>query len=176
VRDLDEDPDHPLYARFDELLTQLQHDLQHDERFIARGEALKDDLLEQRVVRDIAAAVWNDLKTTLLDWHASPDSPLREPIARGVERLGSVMAEDAELRAKVEGWVVAAAQFVVRSYGDEAQRLIASTVRRWNAEDASRRIELGVGKELQYIRINGTLVGGLVGLAIAVVSEMIPRL
>ena len=93
-----------------------------------------------------------------------PDSELRRRLADGLRNAGRRLATDAELQAKVDDWVERAVAYVVENYKGEVADLIATTVERWDGADTSRRIELQVGRDLQFIRINGTVVGGLAGL------------
>jgi uncharacterized membrane-anchored protein YjiN (DUF445 family) len=175
LKELEADPQHPMHERFGTLLERLVANLEQDPQVIARGEEIKLELLEHPIVRETAQNVWQELKSVLLDQPVQPDSPLREAIRRGVQQLGTSLTEDEALQVKVEGWIEGAVRYVVRSYGHEVQQLIASTVRRWETTDMVGRLELQVGKELQFIRINGTLVGGLVGLLIAAISTLIER-
>jgi uncharacterized membrane-anchored protein YjiN (DUF445 family) len=147
--------------------------LQHDEALIAKGEEYKAELLEHPLVRDMTASLWQDAKAALMEQSMRDDSALRETIARGVQRLGELLQRDEALAAKVNEWLEAAVLYAAREYGDEGSELIAHTVSRWDAETTSRRIELQVGRDLQFIRINGTVVGGLAGLGIYAVSTLL---
>jgi uncharacterized membrane-anchored protein YjiN (DUF445 family) len=97
---------------------------------------------------------------------------LRTRIADTVVRVGESLRDDADLRDKVDNWMVRAAQHLVSQYGVEITAIITETIERWDAEEASRRIELHVGRDLQFIRINGTVVGSLAGLAIYAVAQL----
>jgi uncharacterized membrane-anchored protein YjiN (DUF445 family) len=170
LRDLSENPEHPLYAQFTETIDRWIVNLQFDPQVRTRGEELKAELLAQPMLRDVAAAVWQDLKAALLAQSVAPDSPLRRSIAAGLAHLGDALESDAEWRAKVEGWAETVTRYVVRRYGRTAGEFITQTVSGWDAADTSRKIELQFGRDLQFIRINGTIVGGLAGLAIYAVS------
>jgi uncharacterized membrane-anchored protein YjiN (DUF445 family) len=97
---------------------------------------------------------------------------LRTRIADTVVRVGESLRDDADLRDKVDNWIVRAAQHLVSQYGVEITAIITETIERWDAEEASRRIELHVGRDLQFIRINGTVVGALAGLVIYAVAQL----
>jgi len=99
---------------------------------------------------------------------------LRRRLDDGLARAGARLASDADLQGKVDGWVERLAGHVVENYKGEVADIISSTVERWDAADTSRRIELQVGRDLQFIRINGTLVGGLIGMLIHAVSIVLP--
>jgi uncharacterized membrane-anchored protein YjiN (DUF445 family) len=173
LTELGRDPNHPLNTQFDALVERFIVRLQNDERLIARGEEYKAELLEHPLVRDMTASLWQDAKAALVEQSMRDDSALRETIARAVRRLGELLQRDEALAAKVNEWLEAAVLYAAREYGDEGSELIAHTVSRWDAETTSRRIELQVGRDLQFIRINGTVVGGLAGLAIYSVSLIV---
>ena len=99
-------------------------------------------------------------------------STLRTRIADSVVHIGESLRDDAELRDKVDNWIVRGAQHLVAQYGAEITTIITDTIERWDADEASRRIELHVGRDLQFIRINGTVVGALAGLVIYTVAQI----
>jgi uncharacterized membrane-anchored protein YjiN (DUF445 family) len=140
---------------------------------IAKGEALKEELLQHPIVRDIAASLWMDLKALVRDQSAQPDSDLRQAIQRAVVQLGALILRDEVLREKANRWAEQIALYAIREYGDAVAQLIEQTVRNWDAAATARKIELQIGKDLQYIRINGTVVGGIAGLLIYSVSLFI---
>jgi uncharacterized membrane-anchored protein YjiN (DUF445 family) len=109
----------------------------------------------------------------MLDGVNDPSSVLRGRIADSVVRIGESLRDDAELRDKVDDWILRGAQHLVTQYGSEATTIITETIERWDAEEASRRIELHVGRDLQFIRINGTVVGALAGLVIYTVAQIL---
>ena len=88
-------------------------------------------------------------------------------------QIGESLRDDAELRDKVDNWIIRGAQHLVTRYGSEATTIITDTIERWDAEEASRRIELHVGRDLQFIRINGTVVGALAGLVIYSAAQIL---
>jgi uncharacterized membrane-anchored protein YjiN (DUF445 family) len=109
----------------------------------------------------------------LLDAAEDPSSELRKRVREGLLSLGRRLGADDSLREKVDSWVEGAAAYVVLNYRDEITTLITDTVQRWDAEETSRKIELQVGRDLQFIRINGTVVGALAGLLIYTVAQTI---
>ena len=160
------DPHHEVRRQIDERVRELAIELRTSPEMEARGEELKAQLLAHPALRAWTSTLWQDLKTTLVEASADPDSELRTKLSAAIVRLGGSLQTDLELRAKIDAWVEQTAVYLLDQYRDEVADLIASTVARWDADDASRRIELQVGRDLQFIRINGTVVGGLVGLAI----------
>jgi uncharacterized membrane-anchored protein YjiN (DUF445 family) len=174
LSELHENPDHPLYGQFIATVDRWIENLQYDPQVIARGEDLKAELLAQPMLREVAASVWQDLKAALMAQSAAPDSPLRRSIASGLSHLGDALERDPEWRAKVDGWAEGLARFVVARYGRAVGEFITQTVHGWDAVDTSQKIELQFGRDLQFIRINGTVVGGLAGLVIYAVSLLFP--
>ncbi len=173
VDDIRSDPDHEARRAFDAVLRQLGHDLQHDEALMERAERLKVRVLTQPRVLVSALAVWNVVRTALLSTLADPESSLRE---RGITRLtefGAQMVSNEEVRKRIDGYATDAAAFFVTRYGDELSTIITMTIDRWDGDEAARRIELHVGRDLQFIRINGTIVGGLAGLIIYTVGRLL---
>jgi len=164
------DPDHPLRHQFDGLLAEWMVQLQESPEVIARAEAIKQQVLDPETSGRLAASLWQELKQILVRQNATTDGA-PGPIARGLSALGAAALEDEGLLGKIDGWVISAVLRVVEQHRGEVGQLIAQTVSSWDPEETSRRIELLVGRDLQFIRINGTLVGGLVGLLIYTVSR-----
>jgi uncharacterized membrane-anchored protein YjiN (DUF445 family) len=108
----------------------------------------------------------------LLDAAEDPSSELRKRVTNGLMSLGKRLVEDDSLRQKVDSWVQSAAGYVVSNYRDEIVTIISDTVARWDAQETSRKIELQVGRDLQFIRINGTVVGALAGLVIYGITQL----
>jgi uncharacterized membrane-anchored protein YjiN (DUF445 family) len=165
-----EDSDHPLRHQFDELLADWMVQLQESPEVIARAEAIKQQVLDPETSGRLAASLWQELKQILGRQNGTTDGA-PGPVARGLSALGAAALEDEALLEKIDGWVIGAVLRVVEQHRGEVGGLIAQTVSSWDPQETSRRIELLVGRDLQFIRINGTLVGGLVGLVIYTVSR-----
>ena len=168
-----DDPSHELRQHLDTRLADLVARLSTDPTLIARGEKLKEEILEHPAVRNWMGSLWGDLKQALLDQSNDPDSELRRRIEQTALAFGTALSNDASLRAKVDRWIEGAASYIIEAYRHEVADLIETTVAKWDADEASQRIELQVGRDLQFIRINGTLVGGLAGLAIYSIGQII---
>ncbi|ORV82028.1 hypothetical protein AWC11_25960 [Mycobacterium interjectum] len=166
-------PDHELRRSATRFLFEFADDLQNDAETIARAEAVKEQLMARDEIADAAATAWRTLKRLVLEGVDDPSSTLRTRIADAVVQIGESLRDDAELRDKVDNWIVRAAQHLVSQYGVEITAIITDTIERWDAEEASRRIELHVGRDLQFIRINGTVVGSLAGLIIYAVAQLL---
>jgi uncharacterized membrane-anchored protein YjiN (DUF445 family) len=160
------DPDHELRHQLDRRAADLAARLREDPDLIARGEALKAELLDHPEVRSWLSSIWASSKSSFLAVADDPESALRQRIDTAIVRAGRRLRDDAELQAKIDRWIESVVEYVAKEYGHEITDLIATTVERWDAAEASRRIELQVGRDLQFIRINGTVVGALAGLAI----------
>lgn len=176
VRAVREDQGHPLRNAIDRWLAELTDDLQHDPAMIARVEQVKDDLLDSPRVREFAGEVWASVKETLAAALADPASELRAGLRSAVVEVGTRLATDDELAGKVDEWVTDAAAYVVRNYRHEIAGVITETVERWDPSETTEKLELQVGRDLQFIRINGTVVGALAGLAIFAVATGIQAL
>jgi uncharacterized membrane-anchored protein YjiN (DUF445 family) len=118
-------------------------------------------------------SLWNAFRRVLMESLADTDGPLRQRAVDELTAFGARLQEDQALRVKLDGYAADLVVFVVDRYGDELTAVITLTVNRWDGREAARRIELHVGRDLQFIRINGTLVGGLVGLVIHTVSVLL---
>ncbi len=167
------DPDHPLRQRYDETIDRFVLSLRENPEVIAKAEVMKLELLAHPSVRDFSTEVWGDVKARLATYaERLADDAEQEPdqIERWLTGLGRKVLEDPELAAKVNGWVVELVTYAVEQAREEVAKLIATTVEAWDANATSRKIELQIGRDLQFIRINGTLVGGLVGLLLHAVS------
>jgi uncharacterized membrane-anchored protein YjiN (DUF445 family) len=167
------DPDHPLRKAIDRFLTSFAGDLQYEQETIERVESIKMQLLEHPDVQGLISRAWATGKAMILDAAEDPSSELRRRVADGVSRFGERMVLDEALREKVDSWIVDAAAYVVTRYAPEITTLISDTVKRWDGPETSRKIELQVGRDLQFIRINGTVVGALAGLIIYTLGELV---
>jgi uncharacterized membrane-anchored protein YjiN (DUF445 family) len=167
------DPDHELRHQLDIRVAELAVRLRTDPALIARGEQLKAELLEHPEVRAWLDSLWRNTKASILAVADDPDSDLRRRLDAGLERAGRSLQEDPVLQAKVNSWIEKVVSYLAQEYGHEIADLIATTVARWDGAEASRRIELQVGRDLQFIRINGTVVGGLAGLAIYSIGQLL---
>lgn len=170
VRD---DPAHPARKAVDRLLNQLADDLQNDPEMMDRFEVFKRRMLSHPDMSTSLTAVWDSVRTALIGAIGDPEGPLRLRATQLIKDLGTRLQTDDVLRAKVDTRAAEAVGYVVRTYGTEIVSIISDTIERWDGREASARIELHVGRDLQFIRINGTVVGALVGLVIHTVSQLL---
>jgi uncharacterized membrane-anchored protein YjiN (DUF445 family) len=164
------DRHHPIRLQLGASLEKLAIELQTDQWMRRRGEELKDEFLAQPTVRDLAAAVWTDIKVELRDQSVEADSELRRRIASAVARTGRRLAHDPDLADAAERSLNAVIRSVLTNFEDDLAGLVSGTIARWDALETSRRLELLLGPDLQYIRINGTVVGGAAGLVLHAVA------
>jgi len=166
-------PDHELRKSATKFLFEFADDLQNDEATIARAEKVKDQIMARDEVAKAAETAWGTAKRIFMESVDDPTSTLRTRIADSVVHIGESLRDDPQLRDKVDKWIVRAAQHLVAQYGTEITAIITETIERWDADEASKRIELHVGRDLQFIRINGTVVGSLAGLIIYSVAQIL---
>jgi uncharacterized membrane-anchored protein YjiN (DUF445 family) len=151
----------------------LAEDLQHDPEMMERFETFKRRMLSHPDMGTSLTAVWDAVRTALIDAIADPNGPLRTRAAQTIKDLGKRLQTDDELRTRVDARASEAVGYVIRTYGSEIVSVISDTIERWDGREAAERIELHVGRDLQFIRINGTVVGALVGLTIHAVSQLL---
>ncbi|MEJ1088509.1 DUF445 domain-containing protein [Microbacterium sp. Mu-80] len=171
IRAVQADPQHPARIAIDGYLARLADGLQHDPAMRARLEGAKANLFDSPRVGELAAQAWNTAKAGLLTALADPHSGLRERATRALEDIGRRLTADAALQRRVDGWATEAAVFLVDRYRHDIASIITDTVERWDPAETTEKIELMVGRDLQYIRLNGTVVGALAGVAIFTVAH-----
>jgi len=173
VAEVRDRPHHPVRKAFDDLLARFALDLQHDVDTMARAEAFKVRVMTHPQIGPSAVAVWDATRTALLGALDDAEGQLRHRGVRALTELGERLLNDPQLRQRVDGHVADAIGFVVSAYGHEIAKVISQTVDRWDGKEAAERIELHVGRDLQFIRINGTIVGGLAGLVIHTLNVLL---
>jgi uncharacterized membrane-anchored protein YjiN (DUF445 family) len=174
INDIREDPLHHARAALDSMLGQLGQDLLFDTDTQARAEALKNRLLDHPQFTTTGISLWNALRKALLGALRDPDGELRRRLQAELVAFAERLTVDEDLRRRLDSVAADAAVFVVERYGAELTTVITSTIERWDGQEAADRIELHVGRDLQFIRINGTIVGGLVGVLIHTVAVLAP--
>ncbi|AXE26521.1 DUF445 domain-containing protein [Streptomyces globosus] len=164
-------PEHPARGAVDRFLCDFAADLQADTDTRLRVERLKSEILEREEVQDVIASAWTAIRAMILSAAEDEQSELRLRVRASLLSLGARLATDGRLQDKVEGWIEGAVVYVVTTYRAEITSLITDTVAGWDAEHTSRKIEAHIGRDLQFIRINGTVVGALAGLLIHTASR-----
>jgi uncharacterized membrane-anchored protein YjiN (DUF445 family) len=173
LAELSADRYHPLRSRFDESLHAFIDRLNTSPEFAARVDAWKEDFLDNEAARKFSASLWEEGKAALARYASNPGDAAPTAIEHALTTFGRKALDDPELLARMDEFAVDVAAFLVARYQDEVADLIASTVASWDPELTSRRVELAIGRDLQFIRINGTIVGGLAGLVIYAISKLV---
>lgn len=165
------DPGHPLRKTVEEGLEKLAHDLAHDPETRARVEAAKREILANPAVGDWWMGVWEKLRHSLIEMARDPNAALAGQLGASLAELGRALQDDPALQWQVNRFARRTTVGIATRYGAHIVQLVSETVRRWDARTVTDRIERAVGRDLQFIRVNGTLVGGLVGVAIHALSQ-----
>lgn len=174
VAEVTADPNHITRRQLNERALELADRLESDDELRARVELVKRRFLDHPDFRSWTAGLWDHIRASVASAAAEPESELRRRLESWAMQLGRRLETDEAMRHQFNTWIGSVVSQVLRHSGDEVTRLIGATVERWDADETSDRLELLLGRDLQYIRINGTLVGGLVGLIIHSVLLVAP--
>lgn len=158
------DEAHPLRQQFDQALRDFIERLKTSPETIARADRIKDELLSHPAVAGLSASLWADVRRALARFAEAPDGELPPELERAIGSFGEAVLRDEALRARLDASVARTVATLAEQHRSQIGQLIIDTVERWDGAETARRLELQVGRDLQYVRINGTLVGGLVGL------------
>jgi len=166
LADMAENREHPVRLRAEEALDRLAWDLRHDPETRARVETIKEELIDNPAMQRWLDGMWEGARAALLRVARDPEAAMAGQLGQLLHQIGATLRDDARLAGAINRFVRRAAVGTAHAYGDGIVRLVSETVRGWDTHTITRRLENAVGRDLQYIRVNGTLVGGLVGLAI----------
>jgi uncharacterized membrane-anchored protein YjiN (DUF445 family) len=167
------DPQHELRRAYEARLRTYIHALRTDPSTAGRVEELKKELLEHPAVRQWSASLWTNAKNAVLTAAADPESELRARVTGMIGDLARLLQTDPKVRELVQRHTHTVAGYLVERFSGDVADLVGRTVQRWDTEETSHRIELQVGRDLQWIRVNGTVVGGLAGLVIYTIAQLI---
>jgi uncharacterized membrane-anchored protein YjiN (DUF445 family) len=173
LADIEGDKHHEMRRELDMRLAKLASDLETSPKLRERGEQIKRDLLAQPELQRWVAELWSDAKDTLRSEAADPESRLRRRVAEGIAGAGRRLQTDPVLAARVQVGLETLVTYVVEHFRGEIAGLVGSTIARWDAEETASRLELLLGPDLQYVRINGTVVGGAAGLLLHAVADIL---
>ena len=173
LADILADPQHQVRIEFERRLTGYAEQLRSDPVVAANTELAKEHLLDHPEMRQWMASTWDHLRSTVVTGSSAPGSDVRATTAALTVSMGEALMTNAELQARVDGWLRGVTGYVLDRYSDEIAAVISTTIERWDAAETGRRIEIQVGRDLQFIRLNGTVVGALVGVAIYTVGRFI---
>jgi uncharacterized membrane-anchored protein YjiN (DUF445 family) len=166
------DSNHPLRQQLDGMLDGWIEQLRESPEAIARAEQIKQQVLDHPTSEQLSESLWREVKKVLDRQVDAAEQGAPGALERGLTALAQAALQDEALLAKVDDWIIAAVLRTVEQHRHEVGQLIAHTVSAWDPDETSRRIELQVGRDLQFIRINGTLVGGMVGLILYAVTHL----
>lgn len=164
--EVDTDPRHPLRRQLDEALQRVVEDLRDDPAMHKRVEEFVGALLARPEFGEVTGDLLAAGRRLLVDQLERPDTDLRQRIVLALRRFGRRLDGDEQLHARVDAAAGRAVAYVLEHFRDELTRVIADTVERWDGTETARKVEVQVGRDLQYIRVNGTVVGAIAGLAI----------
>ena len=173
IGELAAEPDHPMRARFDRFVEEFVERLRHDPEFRARGERIRAELVAHPALGDYLHGLWGELLAWLHDDLGRDDSTIRRRIATTAGALGTRLAGDAAMRRWINEQIEAAAPVAIERYREDIRRYIVERVAQWNTREMTDELERHIGRDLQFIRVNGTLVGGLAGLAIHAATKLL---
>ncbi|HEY6662715.1 MAG TPA: DUF445 domain-containing protein [Sphingomicrobium sp.] len=166
------DPAHPVRVKVEEALAQLANDLQTRPQTRERVEAIKEQLLDNQSVSLWIDTLWQKGREAIIKAARNPDAVLAGKLGEVLKAMGTTLESDARIRVAINRFARRAAVGMAASYGSSIVKLVSETVRGWDARTVTARLEAAVGRDLQYIRINGTIVGGLVGLILHLVDRL----
>lgn len=166
------DPDHPMREEFDRFVRKFIERLRTSKEYARRAEQMKQGFLARPEIRDLAHDMWESLRRFIEQDAASENSMIRAHLANMFVEVGRHLASDPQIRADMnQGFVVALASFV-ETQKSSVSKFIADQVKRWDLGQLTRLIEMNIGRDLQYIRFNGMIIGGLAGLALYTVERL----
>ena len=168
-----EDREHPFRLAVRGFLVDISRDLGEKPELQAQLEAFKHEVFDSPRIRSLAESTWVTARAALVDMLEDPGSELRTRLLAAVQDFGQRLTADSTLQFKIDVWVMQVVEHLVRNYRHDLARVVSDTVHRWDAQEAAEKIELQIGKDLQFIRINGTVVGSLAGLAIYTVATLV---
>ncbi|MBB5984496.1 DUF445 domain-containing protein [Sphingobium lignivorans] len=169
-----DDPEHRLRAKVEEGLMTLAFDLQHDPKMQARVDRMRDEMIANPAMQRWLDGLWQAAREGLLRAARDPEAVLAGRLGEFTRQIGETMRDDPALRRLVNRFARRVAVGTAARYGGSIVTLVSETVRSWDARTVTDRLESAVGRDLQYIRINGTLVGGLVGVGLHSMSALFP--
>lgn len=173
LREVKANPDHELRREFDAAARKFIQDLKTSPEYRDKGRALMQDFIRQFTDDDYSARLWSELRRRIEDDLRKQDSVIKEQVAMALASLGNGVLADRTLQDKLNAWLPEAARGIVSRHGHQISSLISDVVKSWDSDDVSRKLELEIGRDLQFIRINGTLVGGFVGIVLHAIAVFI---
>jgi uncharacterized membrane-anchored protein YjiN (DUF445 family) len=166
TKELEEDKSHELRRSFEEQIKKTISALKTSPELAAKGELLLHTLLEHPAIKDYFLSLWSDIKKLIIEDANQPDSKMKKQLARLIKGFANHVLKQEPFNSRINDWLKDNMLTWIDKYKDEVRNTIIKTVENWKNEEIVRKLELSVGKDLQYIRLNGTIVGGLAGLTL----------
>lgn len=173
IEEIERNPNHFVRIKLTENLQKLSWELKNTDKWKVKFDKLKSELITKETMSPYAKDAWQAMKSTVLTQLESSDSKMREYVSKNIDKLSNSLQSDEELKNRLNNWVHHFIYRMVLKNRQEIETLISNTVESWEGKELSEKLELEVGKDLQFIRVNGTLVGGLVGLIIHTVTHLV---
>jgi uncharacterized membrane-anchored protein YjiN (DUF445 family) len=170
IDDMSTDPGHPVRLKAEDALARLAEDLKFDAVMQRRVAEWRDEILDNEAMRQWLDGLWEQARASLLRAARDPRSAMGGKFGETLRQLGETLQQDLRLRTTINRFARRAAVGFSARYGESIVKLVSETVRGWDTRTITNRLEDAVGRDLQYIRVNGTVVGGLVGLLIHAVE------
>ncbi|WP_353164701.1 DUF445 domain-containing protein [Empedobacter brevis] len=171
--EVEEDKEHPIRHSIERIIRENIQNIKESPEWKLRLESLRDDFITKERLNDYAEDLWQAIKQNLTESFDDENSAMQLYIRKNIKKLAENLNENQEMIAKINGWVRHFLYRMILRNVKEVEGLISSTVDKWEGKELSEKLELEVGKDLQFIRINGTLVGGLVGLIIYTITQLV---
>ncbi len=168
------DPEHSARADFNQRLRDLKSALSEDPVIAAKSRTLRDEFLAHPAVKTYLDDLWQRIRGYLSAALSDSGSPIRIGLERELRSIGQRLQDDSEVSGRLNRWLQELITYLVETYRQPLSEIVSDTIEKWDATATAERIELYIGRDLQFIRINGTLVGGLVGVLIYTVSGALP--
>ena len=172
IAEIVDEPNHKLRSDYDSRMRTLRESLQSSPAAIAKAEEWKQLIVEHPELNKVIDGAWRSTKRALISNVESEESTLSQSISKSVQSFGEKLTQDEELQARVNEWIISAAGYVAAECAEPVADVISATVATWDPDETAERLEAEVGRDLQFIRINGTIVGGLAGLIIYSLSQL----
>jgi uncharacterized membrane-anchored protein YjiN (DUF445 family) len=173
LNEIGDNTDHPARREFNDRLLSLRRRLRDDETLLEKGALLRNEFVQHPAVQEFFQALWARLREYLHASLENPASEIRLGIEREIRQVGRLLGTDIAAQRKLDSWLRELLVYTVEHYRGPLSEVISDTVEEWDARSTADRIELHIGKDLQFIRINGTLVGGLVGVGLYLVLQAV---
>ena len=172
IDEIQEDENHFVRIRLTEILRVFSDEVVDSPKWKLKFDSVKNEMLTSQNLRPYTDDAWKSIKEILIQNLDDPDSQLQSYLEKNIKKLSNSLSTDKEIAQKINGWVRHFLYRMILKNRNEVEQLISATVAGWEGKELSEKLELEVGKDLQFIRVNGTLVGGLVGLVIYLLTHL----